>query len=168
MSELAVRDAVATDAAAVAAVHVASWQAAYDGLLPAAMLADLSVAERASALSRAIDASEVILVAESGEQILGYASVGASRDQDGAGCGELNAIYVDPMHWSTGAGHALHEAAMTRLGDLGYDHATLWVLDRNDRAISFYHRHGWLPDGATKLDERGAVTLSEGRFRRDV
>lgn len=42
-----IRSARASDAEQVAAVHVASWQWAYAGLLPAEELADLSVADRA-------------------------------------------------------------------------------------------------------------------------
>lgn len=43
---ITVRHATANDAAAIAQVHVASWQAAYRGLLPEALLVSLSVERR--------------------------------------------------------------------------------------------------------------------------
>jgi GNAT superfamily N-acetyltransferase len=163
-----VRDARPLDAAGIAAVHVEAWRAAYDGLLPAAMLAALSVSDGAARWSRALAAGEVVVVAEAEDGIVGFASVGASRDADAAGAGELNAIYLHPDRWSRGDGHLLHEAAVARLCDLGYDAASLWVLDGNERAIGFYERHGWQPDGTTKLDQRGDVALRERRFRRPL
>ena len=43
---------------------------------------------------------------------------------------------------------------------------TLWVMTSNDRARRFYSRHGWQPDGATKIVELDGVTLSEVRYKR--
>jgi hypothetical protein len=41
-----IRQAILEDAEAIAKVHVASWQAAYKGLMPAEFLASLSVERR--------------------------------------------------------------------------------------------------------------------------
>jgi hypothetical protein len=46
-----------------------------------------------------------------------------------------------------------------------YGDATLWVLDENVRARSFYERGGWRLDGATKDDDRGSFVLKEVRYR---
>ena len=72
--------------------------------------------------------------------VLGFASVGPSRDE--RGIGELYALYVDPEHWSTGAGRALMTRAEARLVT-EYAEATLWVLEDNPRARRFYERAGW-------------------------
>lgn len=40
------------------------------------------------------------------------------------------------------------------------------MLDRNDRAIRFYERFGWFPDGAVMDDDSGAVVLHEVRYRK--
>jgi len=47
----------------------------------------------------------------------------------------------------------------------GFDEAVLWVLETNVRARRFYEIAGWKPDGQTKADERGTVTLHEVRYR---
>jgi hypothetical protein len=43
-----IRDATATDAAAIAGIHVRSWQSAYRGMIDDVVLDGLSVARRAS------------------------------------------------------------------------------------------------------------------------
>jgi GNAT superfamily N-acetyltransferase len=151
-----VRPADLDDAAGIARVHVAGWQAGYAGLLPAQYLAELSVEQRAERwriiLTDALGAGTT-LVAELDGAITGFATVGPSRDDDAAlGTGELWAIYVNPGLWRTGVGHALHETALQRLRDAGMTSASLWVLQGNQRAMGFYERHGWTADGATKTD----------------
>ena len=83
--------------------------------------------------------------------IVGFASVGPSRDE--RGIGELYAIYVEPDQWSTGAGRALIERAEERLRH-AYGEATLWVLEDNPRARAFYERGGWQ---RTAMQGRGAL-----------
>ncbi len=56
------RDAVPGDARAIAGVHVASWRAAYAGLMPDTVLAGLSVEERTASWTR--------LLAEPGQHTL--------------------------------------------------------------------------------------------------
>jgi GNAT superfamily N-acetyltransferase len=104
------------------------------------------------------------VVAEDEGVVVGFASVGPSRDEEGIG--ELYAIYVDPAAWSTGVGRALMEEAEARLVS-EYDAAFLWVLEENPRARSFYERAGWTPDGARKAEERFGVRAPEVRYRKD-
>ena len=47
----------------------------------------------------------------------------------------------------------------------GYAQATLWVLAGNARAIRFYERAGWSPDGARKQDTIGDDAVTELRYR---
>lgn len=133
------------------------------------------------------------LVAERDGTILGWTSFGASRDAEPASLaepherpeaerpepharpeaerpeealtpgGEIYGIYADPAAWSAGVGHALLTAAEQRLSEAGHTRAHLWVLDGNDRADTFYARHGWAADGATKIEERPDLTLAEHR-----
>jgi ribosomal protein S18 acetylase RimI-like enzyme len=44
--------------------------------------------------------------------------------------------------------------------------ATLWVLERNAIARSFYERSGWAADGATKTLDIAGAALAEVRYRR--
>jgi hypothetical protein len=47
-----------------------------------------------------------------------------------------------------------------------YRDVTLWVLDDNPRARSFYEHGGWAADGARKADERWGVRAPEVRYRK--
>ena len=49
-----------------------------------------------------------------------------------------------------------------------YEEATLWVLEDNPRARSFYERGGWAPDGARKAEERWGVRAPELRYRKEL
>lgn len=54
------------------------------------------------------------------------------------------------------------------LRDLGHQRAALWIVDQNMRAIRFYQRQGWSPDGTTKIEEFDEVDIRELRFVRDL
>jgi GNAT superfamily N-acetyltransferase len=166
----AVRVADLEDAAGIARVHVAGWQAGYAGLLPQGYLDGLSVDERAGRWAAILSEPDArilaTVVADRGGDIAGFATVGRSRDDDAdASVGELWGIYVDPRHWGTGVGHALHERAIQALQAADLTTATLWVLRGNDRAARFYRRQGWVADGVTKTDWRDDVRLDEVRYR---
>lgn len=51
-----IRTATSADAPAIADIHVASWQATYTDIMPAAFLAGLSVEKRTAAWRHALDA----------------------------------------------------------------------------------------------------------------
>lgn len=167
---LFVRRAEPQDAPAVARVHVASWRQAYRGLLPQEYLDSLSIETRtttwAKAFSQSPDQTSTTLVGELDGQIVGFACVGPSRDDDtDRATGELWGLYLDPAHWGAGHGHTLHTEALDVARASGAAVATLWVLTTNQRARHFYERHGWVADGTVKTVWRGDVRLDETRYR---
>ncbi len=169
---ITVLPATPDDAFAVAWVHVASWQVAYRGLMPEAFLAGLSVERREASWRQSLArpaARSATLAARAGETVIGFASVGPSRDE-GAGpeAGELYAIYVEPACWGVGAGRLLMDRALERLRAEGFRAATLWVLEENARAIGFYAKAGWAPDGSRRTETMGGAELREIRLARDV
>jgi RimJ/RimL family protein N-acetyltransferase len=166
-----VRPATLADAEAIAQVHVATWQAAYAGLLPPNYLAAMStsVDQRADRWRTTLaDADATVLVVDAddvGAALAGFVHVGPSRDEGASDdTGELHSIYVDPAHWTTGLGSALHDAGLAALHAGQHQRATLWVLDTNQRARAFYERHGWSRDGNTKRAEIGDVMVTEVRY----
>lgn len=167
MATLVIRDGVIDDAEQIAGVHVRSWQAAYRGLIADDILDGLSVADRAEGWRRIfgdpLPTSLGILVAERAGRVVGWTSFGSGREEEGADDGEVYGIYADPDDWSTGVGHALLEAAEQRIADAGHTRAYLWVLDGNERADRFYATHGWVADGASKVEERPGMSLREHR-----
>ena len=159
-----VRAATGADADAVARVQQETWRVAYAHVFPAEGLGeDFIDVERWR--RRLIDPPPgwSTFVAERDGRLVGFSSVGPSRDE--GGIGELYAIYVDPPEWSTGAGRALLERSEQRLAE-EYHEATLWVLEDNPRARSFYETAGWAPDGSAKADERWGVRAPEVRYRK--
>jgi GNAT superfamily N-acetyltransferase len=65
----------------------------------------------------------------------------------------LEAIYVRPAAWGRGLADELHAAAVAELRARGVERARLWVLELNMRAQRFYRRHGWAPDGTSRVVE---------------
>ncbi|MEU9120772.1 GNAT family N-acetyltransferase [Streptomyces sp. NPDC048506] len=58
----------------------------------------------------------------------------------------LHQLHVDPAHWGTGVGHALHIACLRAWRTAGFARAVLDVRWHNHRARTFYGRLGWRPD----------------------
>jgi len=163
---------VPADAAAIAAVHVGTWQGAYRGLLPDEHLDALDVARWTAGWQRLLTgdrARSATLVAVAGERVVGFVDVVPSRDDDAAAdTAEVTSIYVLPTAWGTGAGRGLMAAAVDSSRSQGFRAATLWVLRGNERARRFYERAGWSVDGATKTDVVAGAPVTEVRYRRDL
>lgn len=169
-----IRRAQVEDAAQIVTIHVRSWQVAYRGQVPQDYLDSLdqrmTVGRREQHL-RDVDWERAgILVAEDESAILGFSHVGPARDEgdDPAVVGEVAAIYLTDSVWGKGYGRELMGASLEFLRAAGYQQVTLWVLDTNARARRFYEKAGFLPDGAVKVDDRGAFELRELRYRRPL
>jgi GNAT superfamily N-acetyltransferase len=161
-----VRPATPADAEGIARVHVGAWQFAYAHVFPAEELASISLERRTELARRMLADQTPILVAELDGEIVGFAGVGPSRDADGEGVGELLSLYVDPAHWDAGIGRELGIAADESLRALGFDEATLWVLEDNPRARRFYEAGGWRLDGASRTGTHLGVETREVRYRK--
>jgi ribosomal protein S18 acetylase RimI-like enzyme len=170
--ELFVRRATPADAQSVAAVEVASWRAAYRGLMPDAFLDGLSEAEkvvvswRQNLLKHGISGRKRLLVAIGDGGVVGLVRVGP--DGDAGETGLVYLLYVLPTYWGCGVGRALMDAAMDELRDLGMSEAVLWVLRDNQRARRFYERLGWRRDGRASREDYGGVELEAWCYRRIV
>ncbi|MGH3002076.1 MAG: GNAT family N-acetyltransferase [Gaiellaceae bacterium] len=162
-----IRSATGADAEAIARVQERGWQVAYRHVFPVAEL-DRGGFIQAGRWRERLDRPPVgwsTFVAVRDGSVVGFTSVGPSRDEPGLG--ELYAIYVDPSAWSTGSGRALIERAEQQLA-AAYTEATLWVLEENPRARRFYERGGWTPDGARKAEVRWGVRAPEVRYRKPL
>jgi GNAT superfamily N-acetyltransferase len=158
-----IRRARLDDAAAIAEVHVRSWQAAYEHVFGAERLAMLDLDARRRRWEEWLAADENASVAVEDGRVVAFAWVGPSRDAPDEG--ELFAIYALPEAWGSGAGRELMAVALAALRDVGYAEAILWVLGDNPRARRFYEREGWHDDGARKSDEFLGVQVEEARYR---
>lgn len=174
VEQLNVRPANPDDGEAIARVHIGGWQEAYAGLLPDDFLAGLSETfdRRRQFWGRVAGSPgdrEALLVAELGDQVVGFAHACPSRDSSSdTTTGEVTAIYLRKAYWGRGVGRRLFAAAVERLRASGFEDAILWVLDGNQRARRFYRDAGWETDGGEKEDRVGDLTLREVRYRRQL
>jgi ribosomal protein S18 acetylase RimI-like enzyme len=140
------------DAEAIAAIHARSREVAYQGLEAAARGEEPALTARIALWRELLggDGEKAFtLVAERGTKAVGFCSVAtSSRDADqGAGVGEIAALYVDPPRWGEGIGTALVTKALAELREAGCTAVTLWTLAENEAALRFYTRAGLVPDG---------------------
>ena len=150
MEKFSLREARSVDAAALGALHVASWRETYPGLLPDQMLARLSPEARAAMWLSVLDDPAAfdgtrVFVAESGGAIVGFGACSRQRDAtlEALGFdGEIGAIYILQARQRTGLGRALMRMMALRLRDEGRRAASLWVLRGNTTARAFYERLG--------------------------
>lgn len=112
--EASVRSATTEDAAAIAAVHVASWRSTYRELLPDEFLARLSTDRREAMWREQIEAIQedrskfcLLVAQQSPAELIGFASAGPEREQDCGFQGELYAIYLLEEHQGKGLGRPL-------------------------------------------------------------
>jgi GNAT superfamily N-acetyltransferase len=157
-----IRPARPGDAAAVAEVHVRTWQAAYEHVFGAERLASIDTPERRGRWERWLADGERVWVAADEGRVVGFVWIGDSRDAPDEG--ELFAIYVMPDAWGSGAGRGLMALARLELR-CAYPTSMLWVLEDNPRARRFYEREGWVLDGASKTDQFLRTEVTEVRYR---
>jgi GNAT superfamily N-acetyltransferase len=137
--QLVIREAMAGDADDIARVHVDTWQTAYDGILPADVIAAHSYEQREQYWRTALRQPdhELVFVAEQDGHVLGFASGGPERSGDPQFTGELYALYILAKYQNRGAGQALVRAIARRLARDGMTSMLVWVLADNP-ARSFY------------------------------
>jgi GNAT superfamily N-acetyltransferase len=70
------------------------------------------------------------------------------------GSARLSWLFVEPSEWGSGLAGDLLDAAVTAMRDAGHSTAELWVHDENERARSFYERHGWAAGPDRRSHER--------------
>jgi ribosomal protein S18 acetylase RimI-like enzyme len=162
-----------TDATAIGRVYVETWQSAYPGLLPDAMLARMSDVRHSAWWSRALGdprESRGIFVAEDEEMgVVGFGSCGPVREipdafqggLDGteSRVGEVYTLYVEPDFQNQGLGRRLLDAMLHQLQADGCDTAILWMLADNP-ARFFYEGLGGAPVGR-RADRMAGTEVEE-------
>jgi ribosomal protein S18 acetylase RimI-like enzyme len=136
-----IRRATRTDAPAIGRVHVETWQSAYAGLLPDAMLAGMSDVRQsalwAQTLANPAEQRGVFVVDDEERGVVGFGSCGPVRDTpdglDGteSRVGEVYLLYVETDFQNQGIGRRLLDALFRQLAATGFDTAILWMLADN-------------------------------------
>ncbi len=164
------RPASVDDRLAVALVHVRSWQVGYRGLMSDDYLDQWRPEVRADhyTFGDALSSGPRWTVADDDGSVIGFINFGASRDEDTPDHGEIYGLYVAPDSWQQGVGQALMDNALQNLQQLGFSFANLWVLVGNSRAMRFYERAAWSPDGLTRVEEVWGLEVSSVRYQRSL
>jgi ribosomal protein S18 acetylase RimI-like enzyme len=169
MPDIVIRQCTLQDAQAVESLRVASWKAAYRGIVPGAFLDGMTVdagRRRRMIAERACGCIESVAVQDGA--ITGWVSAGPCRDGDRAEPwhGEIYACYMLPGSWRGGIGRRLMAHATRALDEAGRGDVTLWVLERNERARRFYEACGFSPDGTRQFLGLLGEQVPEVRYRR--
>jgi ribosomal protein S18 acetylase RimI-like enzyme len=168
MDVMRFRQADATDADAIAALHVASWRETYNGILPDEVLDGLSVEAR-SAMWGAVLGGSVswngtnVFIAQNGRELVGFGACGEQRDgelRERGFHGEIGAVYVLQTQQRSDVGKALMGLMARSLLDRGRKAASLWVVRENVRARTFYERLGGVLLGE-KVEELSGTNVVE-------
>ncbi|MES1022734.1 GNAT family N-acetyltransferase [Gloeocapsa sp. BRSZ] len=166
-----IREAAISDVNTLAQIHVASWRTSYRGIMPDDLLDNLSVNEFEQIWYNNLHNNDrVNLVCQVEDQVVGWASLGVSRDHDASlSTKELYGIYLFPNQYRRGYGSALWEAVLQICAAQGATRITLWVLYNNINARCFYEQMGCsLEEGAIKEVERFGVVIPEVRYGRAI
>lgn len=171
-----IREATADDAMAVARVHVASWRAAYRGLVSRTLMERITDEERAGQWRPVLSGEAAYprsrnLVALVDGTVCGFVCFGPARRDlapPPSASGEVYALYSVPGVWGRGVGRAMMDAALDGLREDAHVEALLWVLRGNARARRFYERTGWVTDGGERARESERLPVPAVRYRRAI
>ncbi len=167
-ARFSLRPAGLADAGAIARVHVATWRAAYAGIVPDSYLVAMTEVRTMRQWRHLLgrpQAEETVLVAEvesaSGAQVVGFGSSGSSRARNLPYRGEIYTLYVADDWQNRGIGRVLISALFQDLVARGHGDAIIWVLSANPSRF-FYEAVGGSPVAerqerfaGTDLDETG-------------
>lgn len=154
-----IRAAATGDSGAIARVHVESWRSTYAGIVPDAYLAGLDEVLRAQLWREWLSGGAIVLVAERGGEIVGFAHAGKIREAVASCDAELYSLYLLRDAQGRGIGSALLKQIATHLKRSGFGALAVWVLERN-RSRLFYERAG-AKLAMSKVIEIGGSRLME-------
>lgn len=153
------------DAEQIARAHIQAWQETYTGMMPEAHLASLgaTLEKRMVHHATAMVTTGYYVVEESGK-ILGFICYGQSRDNNDPAYGEIYAINLLNAAKGRGIAQEMMRRAFADLAAAGNLQISLWVVDKNTRACSFYEKMGGVLDGQVKKVEIGGQLVAELRY----
>ena len=138
-----IRTAHIHDAGAIARVHAATWKEVYRGLIDESYLGALSPARlterwRTQLTRRSRNFDEETFVAVRHGAVIGFATVGASRETSAPWDSEIEMIYLLADQRGAGVGRGLMTAAADHSLRRGMFSTGLWVLKGNRTGRAFY------------------------------
>jgi len=139
-----IREAVCSDAAQMAKVHVDSWRTTYRGILPETFLASLSYEWREQKWRKILceqndNGFGLVAETEAGEVVA--IACGRFDSGDSEYTGELNTIYLLEAYQRQGIGKKLVVEVVKRLAAHGIYSMIVWAIADNPMR-TFYEKNG--------------------------
>ena len=170
-SDLTIRPATRNDTPALASLLGRVFAATYGAAIPAPIL-EAYLARCFSVEQLAIDLCDpdaIYLLAFCNGTLVGASVITASLPHGGSNHDEreLSKLYVDEAFHGRGVATKLLQQSMKAARQRGYRALWLYVWERNQRALAFYRKHGFVAFG------QGPVFVDHIRFddilmRRDL
>ncbi len=164
-ADAAVRPARPADAAALGAVQARAWGRAFGAVVgpldPAALGESWAVAVTSPPSPR-----HAVLVATSGDVVVGFVAVAPATDPDlGPDIGEIVVLAVDPVHQNAGHGSRLLSAATSTMRDAGLTGVVAWLPLPDAVLQNFLTSAGMVADGASRtLAAQDGSTVTQRRL----
>lgn len=145
------------DSADIAKLHVSSWLAAYEGIVPAHILEKQSVERQEEFWKKVLreNPKNVLVAVSNTAEIIGFITFGSNQNNNRVG--EVHAIYARPDYFQSGVGRLLWEAARQRLIKSGFRTIVALVITSNYSARRFYEKVGFnlVPNSASTFTWEG-------------
>lgn len=151
MKDLTFRLAEQADVRPLAKLHVAAWKVAYAPILPQEHLDWVSVEREVRRKRTKLKDGTPILVAEEDGESLGFMVYSPSGEKETGlrKCIDIDSFWVQHDLTRQGIGTALLSAMIQREKP---ENIHVWVLTGVKAGPSFYEKHGFQPDEATRQD----------------
>lgn len=147
----AIRPAVEADISALAHIQIEGWRDSYGGIVNQKFLDDLSPEKQEEDWKKwfAEGLMKTLIADDEGGPAAGFVSFGKLRTPIPGGSpirplysSEIYAIYILPGCQRQGLGQQLMRAAALQLKEMKHRSTCLWVLEKNEKAVSFYKKLG--------------------------
>jgi len=163
-----IRRALSADAATVGHIHVESWKVAYRGLMPDEVIERTDLAYRTRFWTERIaDPQWPVFLFEEDGNAFAFCQMIPSRDSDDdpTHVGHITSLHVLPQLRGRGYGRMLLDHVLAEFMRRGFSEVTLWVLEENSSARTFYEKCGFALDGGARCYPHTEVPEVRYRIR---
>ncbi len=158
-----IRLATLDDAKCCADIHAKSWNFAYSDIVPKEII-DEHNARWLMIWNRMLaNNNESHYVVTLDDVIIGFLTIAVSRDKDlKESFFEIIGLYLAPEYIGAGYGKQSMDWIKNEIKSRGYDKTSLWVLEENNCARSFYEKMGFVTD--EEIKPSGLADTQEVRY----
>lgn len=140
------------DLETVVRIHCDAWKDAYGGFMDEDYISRKNGTRRAKWESILEDApEEKHFLIRDGNIPVGMISMDRPRETVETDTYEIFGLYILPEQMGKGYGTAAVSLAEEKIRGMGFEKISLWVLEPNKRARSFWEKRGFTPDGTEKI-----------------